>query len=346
MEALSKKSTVYLTHLKQVVTKALSKIPYNLTDMRYLTGQPKYPEQFSWLAPNMQSLLRSLRQWITFECTANVGRQIHFHLSSPHKDTPQLRKKLYDRVQQCCAWLVMADAYAPARCSTSMHIYMYFTDAKKMLPNKKGDVIDIEHANTAFTTSCSTNTSIIIFREEEWFKVFIHETFHNLGLDFSSQNINNLQKSLAQHFKIRSEMRVYETYCETWANLLNVLFTQNNWQMALENERRHSLLQAAKVFKHFNMSFNDLKTTKATDNFNENTEVFCYFILRSLWMWNLNRFLEWCLTNNNGSLQFTGSVNEFVRHMVINISVSSDYIAAVAPENATNNKSLRMTLYG
>jgi len=348
MEPLNKPATEFLTHLKQVADKALSKIPYNLTTMHYSSGKPNFPEQFQWLAPNIQTMLRSLRQWTTFECviSVDVKREVHFYLSSPHKDTPKIRKILYDRVQKCCAWLAMATAYAPRKCSQNMNVYMFFTDAKKMLPSRHKTTIDTEHANTAFTTSCSEETSIILYREEEWFKVFIHETFHNLGLDFSAQNIRNLQQSLMQHFKIRSEMRIYETYCEVWADILNILFTQADWQTALINERNFAFKQAAKVFNHFDLTYADLGTTKATSHFNENTEVFCYFVLRSLWMWHLNRFLQWCLTHNNGSLQFSGTPTQFARHMILDITPSSDFLNAVQPKHGNVTRCLRMTMYG
>jgi hypothetical protein len=348
MEPLSKNATEFLTHLKQVANKALTKIPYNLTTMHYTSGKTKFPEQIQWLAPNVQTALRSLRQWTTFECviSIDIGRHVRFYLSTPHKDTPKIRQNLYDRAQKCCAWLAMANAYAPRRCSTSMNVYMFFTDLKKMLPTKNGAAIDTEHANTAFTTSCSAETSIILYREEEWFKVFIHETFHNLGLDFSAQNIHNLQQSLMRHFKIRSEMRIYETYCEVWADMLNILFTQVNWQRALALERSYACNQAAKIFKHFDLTYADLGTTKATSHFNENTEVFCYFVLRSLWMWNLNRFLQWCLTHNNGSLLFSGSPAQFARHMILDIPVDKKYLEVVQPKSDTQSRSLRMTMYG
>lgn len=348
MEPLSNNATAFLTHLKKVADKALSKIPYHLDEQRYASGKPNFPEQISLLAPTMQSLLRSQRQWTTFECTVNVdvGRQVRFHMSSPHKDTSNMRQILLNRVQQCCAWLAMANAYAPHRCSRNMRIYMYFTDAKKMLPTKRGAPIDTEHANTAFTSSCATDTSIILYREEEWFKVFIHETFHNLGLDFSAQNINNLQQSLMRHFKIRSEMRIYETYCEMWADILNILFTRPDWTFALTVERNHSFKQAAKIFKHYNLRYQDLGSTKTMENFNENTEIFCYFVLRSLWMWNLNRFLLWCFKHNNGSLHFAGAPTQFAKHMILDVVPSAAYLDAVDPAQADASRTLRMTFYG
>ncbi len=346
MEPLNRRSIAFLTHLKKVADKALSKIPFSLSNLRFSSGQPNFPEQINWLAPPIKSLLQTQRQWTTLECGINTGRQIFFHLSSPHRDTPKLREKLVNRVQKCCAWLSMATAYAESRCSENMHIYMFFTDAKKMLPIKKGLTIDTEHANTAFTTSCQTDTSILLYREEEWFKVFIHETFHNLGLDFSSQNITPVKKALVQHYKIRSDMRIYESYCEVWADILNVLFTRDqDWIQAIEAERQYSLKQAGKIFQHFGLTYADLGTTKATSAFNENTEIFCYFVVRSLWMWGLNRFLTWCLTYNHGSLRFQGDVKQFVQHMIFAQNPTQAYLHAIRPL-AQASRSLRMTLYG
>jgi hypothetical protein len=64
----------------------------------------------------------------------------------------------------------------------------------------------------------------MLYRMEEWFKVFIHETFHCLGLDFSGMNVSNSNKQILQLFPGCSrdmDVRVYETYCEIWAETLD-----------------------------------------------------------------------------------------------------------------------------
>jgi hypothetical protein len=241
------------------------------------------------------------------------------------------------------SWLEIAANYAKADCATHLSIYLYLTPFRKNI-GEEGVPMDIMQINTASTNSCMAENAILIFRMEEWFKVFIHETFHNLGLDFSAQNIKPVQQSLMRLFKIRSEMRIYETYCEVWADILNVLFTQDaNWIRALQEEREFSFKQAGKIFQHFGLTYSELGTTKATTAFNENTEVFCYFIMRSLWMWNLNRFLEWCLEHNRGSLRFRGNVAAFVNHMGQN--PTQEYLEAVRPI-VSKNLSLRMTAHG
>ena len=51
-----------------------------------------------------------------------------------------------------------------------------FTNHKKLLPSKE-IILNTSHVNSAYTYACREDT-MTIFRQEEWFKVFIHETFH------------------------------------------------------------------------------------------------------------------------------------------------------------------------
>ena len=81
-------------------------------------------------------------------------------------------------------WLYIAKTYAKTKCSHELKIYLYLTKLKKILPTN-GGIIGQEHANTGYTMACKTDNEINIFREEEWFKVLIHESFHAFGLDFS-----------------------------------------------------------------------------------------------------------------------------------------------------------------
>ena len=65
-----------------------------------------------------------------------------------------------------------------------INLHLYLTDHVKQY----GDNIYLNkiNCNTAMTYSCQTNIEIVIYRNEEYFKVLIHELFHALCLDFSS----------------------------------------------------------------------------------------------------------------------------------------------------------------
>lgn len=235
-------------------------------------------------------------------------------------------------------WLLIAFHYAPAQCSNILNVQIYMTDIKKTLPVNGGVPIEPEHANTAFTTGCNVETNIVLFRREEWFKVFIHETFHCLGLDFSD-HIDTGKQTLLHVFNIKSDMRLFETYCEMWADTMNLIVCNvldydkfnvrkimNLTCKQLNIERGFAMFQAAKVLRHYNTTYSELFNKDTPPKFVEKTEVFSYYVLRSLLMFDLNRFYNWCLRNNQGSLAFINpaiNVPRFVKNLDLH---NKDYI--------------------
>jgi len=173
------------------------------------------------------------------------GRTIHLYLILPKSQTHSRifsSAKLAESFFHTCArrivvWLDVALQFAGKECADTLDCYLFFTDDLKKLPKKssdnegggvgKSETITPRHANTAFTYSCISTAKIVLFRMEEWFKVFIHESFHCFGLDFSEMNIIESNKHMSKLFpKCHSNMdfRIYETYCETWAETINVIF--------------------------------------------------------------------------------------------------------------------------
>jgi hypothetical protein len=240
-------------------------------------------------------------------------------------------------VKQACAWLLIASHFAPLFCSKTVDVNLYLTEAKKVLPTKVQEYVDESHANTAFTTSCAKHTTINLFRFEEWFKVFIHETFHNLGLDFSNylKLCKTANAEILQAFRINSEVRLYETYCEMWAEIMNVVIRNvaNHIKMSPENvvkkvehdlrmERAFSLFQTIKLLRHFKMKYSDFVNGDVTvkEKYKERTEVFSYFILKSVLMFNYSKFIEWCMRNNGGSLHFQNpetNILKYARELIL-----------------------------
>ena len=118
----------------------------------------------------------------------------------------------------------MLDSLSSAKCSKNLELYLYLTPFKKELPDNQMTILDAKHVNTAFTSGCRENTQIVLYRSEEWFKVFIHETFHNFGLDFSDMNLSSVNKRIKDIFNMNIEYNLYESYCETWARIINTMF--------------------------------------------------------------------------------------------------------------------------
>ena len=127
-------------------------------------------------------------------------------------------------VDSIVMWLYILNKYASKFCAKQLDIYLYFTSLSKNLPSTDDRVLDENHANTAFTTTCPRESEIVIFRKEEWFKVLIHETFHNFGLDFSGMNTDKCTTDMLKIFPVDSEVNLYESYAEFWAEIMNALF--------------------------------------------------------------------------------------------------------------------------
>lgn len=218
-------------------------------------------------------------------------------------------------------WLIFIDKYADCNCSKKMDIYIYMTNLKKVLPENSTQIISPENVNSAFTTSCKTSTEIHLYREEEWFKVLIHETFHNLGLDFSNMNVGNFtNKILGRFFCIKTDFLLYEAYTETLAELISTMFnTAPNWtdfQKQIIKEQNFSVLQSCKILKFMDISYRQLSCNTGDNNvrkkYRENTAVFSYYVIKSILIVYIEEFMNWCENNNENTLQFNKTQNAII----------------------------------
>lgn len=268
----------------------------------------------------------------------------------------QIQEKVIHILKKVYLWLHVVCSYLQKTqtCSHLVEIYLFLTEHQKNLPNHRDMYIDVIHANTAFTTGCiAENTSICVFREEEWFKVLMHETFHTLGLDFIAIDHPSINARIRKTFPIAIEdIRVYEVYAEMWAEIMNVLFLvyemdpparkgrlpMIRWIATLEKafllERTFSLFQANKVLAFQKMKYSDLLNPIYAKDYKENTYIFSYFILKSIWMVHVNEFLEFGAKQSGGfSIQFdissSKNLNLFLSHLVT-FATSKKYLSEMS----------------
>jgi hypothetical protein len=222
-------------------------------------------------------------------------------------------------IYQIYLWFHLADNYADHKCSKNMNVFLYLTNHKKILP-VDGSPINQINANTAFTTYCSESTDIHIYRKEEWFKVLIHESFHNMGLEFSPLANDNTNKQILSIFPVKSVVNLGESYAEIWAEMLNCAIvsfittkSKSNGTLMLSKlekllniETKFSLLQCAKVLRYNNMEYSDFFTSDDTKRrrYAENTNVLSYYIIKTILIYNKNAFIRWCIQNNRNVLDF------------------------------------------
>ena len=209
-------------------------------------------------------------------------------------------------------------------CVETLTIYVYLTPFKKQLPENKSESIGPVHANTGYTYRCEKKNEIVIYREEEWFKVLLHETMHAFGNDFINDEGGN---AIKQMFSLPSgiSIRMSETYSEIWARIMNVVFQtyfknppslqsrsvlkfKKNVEFYLHLESIFSLYQCIKILDFMGVNYQLLigdseHSKKMIRSFyRENTNVFAYYVLTSILLNNHDVFLSWCAKHNGSGL--------------------------------------------
>jgi len=333
---INKKSQKILLHFYEDIQSSIKKVEtinprYSI---QHFPGQIARPNTFSMsdfpenIRTDIDSHIKTLLVY-TVDPKVIEGRKITIYLMT---DTSKPSIKTYSHyVDYMLVWLNIVNVYASKECVKELKVYLYLIDAKKILPNSNTKVLDQSHINTAFTRSCSLNAEIVVFRKEEWFKVFMHETFHNFGLDFSTMNMAKCTKRMLALFNVDSQVNLFEAYAETWARIWNVLFcsyihigsqaTQskeskniflNNVEYFMNIERVFGFFQMTKVLKFMNLSYTDLITWNHAKKhlYKEDTNVLAYYIITQILFDRCLQFLTWCADNNQqGILQFQLSVS-------------------------------------
>lgn len=208
--------------------------------------------------------------------------------------------------------------YSTRKCSNKLSIFLFFSKLKKSLP-EYGEQMERHNLNNAYTYPCSSDSELIIYRKEEWFKVFCHESIHNLGLDFSVTDDTVSKDLILQIFPIKSNVRLYEAYTETWAKIMNCIFSStyeyndnfdefiNRFNYLICKERVFAILQTVKILNYMGLKYQDLYDTNSANRdqlYYEKTYLISYFVINAILLNNYQEFINWCLKNNINVLQF------------------------------------------
>jgi hypothetical protein len=180
------------------------------------------------------------------------------------------------------------------------------------------------------------DSEIVVFRQEEWLKVLMHESFHNFALDFSDMNIQECTKHILSIFKVESEVNLFEAYTECWAEIMNASFCSyyslkegstlddflSNWEFFINFERTYKFFQMVKTLEFMGLTYKDLYSTTAHSAgmrealYKEESNVLAYYIITTILMNNVQGFLAWCDKNNLALLQFkktTSNIGAFCK---------------------------------
>jgi hypothetical protein len=233
-------------------------------------------------------------------------------------------------VDSMLAWMYIINQYAATpSCAKSITFYLYFTQLPKLLPETNVHILDPNHVNTAFTYTCPTNSEIVIFRQEEWFKVFMHETFHNFALDFSDMDNNECNSIIRDIFHVQSDINLYEAYAEFWGEIMNACFCSyyettdksdiaefvTRCEVFINFERTYSFFQMVKVLGFMGLQYKNMYSQTDTDAllrenlYKEKTSVLAYYVIKLILLAHYQDFMAWCNKHNTSLLQFKRTRN-------------------------------------
>jgi len=281
---------------------------------------------------NSNSFPQKIRQYIDEMSLTEIcysfslfERNIKLYFITEELDS-KINTQTYNKyVETIVMWLYILNEYSSKKCSKNFTVYFYFTSLKKKLPESNIEILDENHVNTAFTSTCPRDSEIIIFRREEWLKVFIHETFHNFALDFSDMSQHHCKQKILSIFPVNSDVNLYESYTEFWAEFINCCFAsfiimknknnfdlfQKHFHYFIDLERKYSFFQMVKTLYFMGLHYKDLYKTSKQETvmlrntlYKENTNVLSYYIIKTILINHYPQFLHWCKTNNHSLLQF------------------------------------------
>ena len=281
-----------------------------------------------------KTIINHIDSTSSIEITYNFSVQerkitVHFILEN---STEKEIKKCNNHIKLIIHLMYFLTIYSNKSCSKKLTIFIYMTLLKKELPKTNSHILDQTNVNTAFTRSCRPTSEIVIFRKEEWFKVLIHESFHNFGLDFADMNNSKCHSQILRIFKVSSEVNLYEAYTEFWAEIINASFCsflllQNkndvddeddddinefltNADFFINFERSYSFFQLVKTLDFMGLTYTDLYSTVSTNtSYNEKSNILAYYIIKTILLHNFQDFLMWCQNHNTSLLQFNKQDN-------------------------------------
>lgn len=275
-------------------------------------------------------------------------------------------------------WLSMISRMANKECSEKLDIYFYMTPFKKFRPsddkrdNDGEEILSAIHVNTGLTRNCERNGEIVVYRTEEWFKVFIHESIHNFNIDFIDSDLHEANERLRKSFCIpHGDILLFEAYTETWARIINVMmdtyfhndhahFTRVVREKLINNAFFHSY-QLVKALDVMDLKYSQI-TVLTPENMNvcrkqyaEDTNVYAYYIFGGILSAFALPFISWCCDNNKGYVirfkqtdknlcEFTDFICHASRDPALLSMIEFIERSASASNHPILKKTMRMTL--
>lgn len=264
------------------------------------------------------SYIKTMKHYIQFEFTF-FSRKVHIYFITI---SPPNIPIFIDYIYNMITVLYLLEKYSSKDCKRSslFSIYLYLTPFEKKINTGTIGAFQINTGINTKPVECSSHpeyiNEIIIYRKEDWFKVFIHESIHSFRLDFSFAG-----EEILSILKIDSQVNVFEAYVEFWAEIINALYgsilyskspkmVMSTFEKIIQAERKFSLYQMEKILRTMNLSYFDIIQNNGK-MYKEESNVLSYFVLKTILLDHYSDFICACKKNNENLLNYDEK-NKFI----------------------------------
>ena len=205
------------------------------------------------------------------------------------------------------------------------HVTFFLTPFQKKL-NSNTNVLGAKNVNSGFTYPYLKNGVTFIYRKEEFFKVFIHESIHYYGIDkalhkdFSNDAKYNINyNKFINSFNIRpqdiAKIGINEALTEYWTFIVYLSAQSYKKSIVLANfiyefensyklELLHIIFQVVKILNYNKLTYSEF-LTKYSNQYKETSHIFSYYIVKTLLVYNHSDLLKSAMFDIN----FSSSLN-------------------------------------
>jgi hypothetical protein len=204
------------------------------------------------------------------------------------------------------------------------------------------EILGANNVNSGFNYVCLSSGSIFIYRKQDFFKVFVHESVHGYGIDKAlhfnfdkNENYNKFLKLFAFANKNNSNIGINEAITEFWTSLLYLCINSYqestnlpefiyNFERLYKLELVHALYQISKVLHYNDLSYSSfINNSNFNFNYRENSHIFSYFIVKTLLLINYEHVLNSQLFDLNS----ISKVDTIENDSPIDIKLKSDNVS-------------------
>lgn len=206
------------------------------------------------------------------------------------------------------------------------HVTFFLTPFQKKLNLNNNSILGAKNVNSGFTYPYLVNGVTFIYRKEEFFKVFIHESIHYYGIDkalHKQLNSNINYNKFINLFNIGTEyiakIGINEGLTEYWTFIIYLTALSYKKSITLANfiyeferlyrlELLHIIFQVVKILNYNKLTYSQFlanSSANSSNKYKETSHIFSYYIVKTLLVYNHENMLK----SNIFDMNFSNKLN-------------------------------------